>query len=965
MWRGEMWRGLLAWWQSDPTIQQATVVRAAARRVMCAMLSPERLPVLALRQFHQDICRSGAVTRADGRFVDLHSLLDLPRARLQAMLDSGELVTIGNQCLDVSSRVAPQVLPGLEEVRVEDLRDFLGELLHGPGDPEELVQAAAAGDAAVSAACASMILCMCGPQPRGIWTPDRLAGLRRLAMLTGFDEGLAGVHESYASYNEVLCRLRLASEGVLGDALDLDLLLGVLSAQRDPRPWKIAVGLSVPQAEAEVVARHCLAEGFAVIAPADADDPNVARLQAMVPGDCVLMHLRGRIGAIGRVTRPYYEVDPESGDPVARQWWRRIGVHWLAGDRDYGSHLSGARQRFSVIELDWATWWAIAGTYRQLPEYDGLFRPLRGAWVLRCDARRRETLARLERPLPLRDQWTLQISDELPEPGDLVFLWCDGDGPGICARARVISEPRRRPREDRGSAQIDLLYEDILPAPLGPHLLGRDARLASWAMPAGEAAARLSPEQTMALAEMLAMPSERQFLLIADGRQGAGPHPQTVYRFGHGSAGEPAALTAAVSAGTVHCLVYHGSPEHSFVGFGTVTGLTAHGGAPHAAESMELGLELCRFPRRTGDPTLGGRAAPAPAPTRALGRRAGRTRTVLPVSACDFYRVVGAGMGALRAADNAPGLEEVAEQCGAPIAVIDEIERLLRERGQMIFYGPPGTGKTWVALRVAHYLTGGDEGRCEIVQFHPSYSYEDFIEGIRPQVVETREGHSDVTYPVVPGAFVSFCARARADPESTFVFVIDEINRAHVPNVFGELMLALEYRDREVELAHSAVAGNGSGADGRFSVPRNVLVLATMNTADRSTALVDYALRRRFVFYPFFPDDRRFVGAMLRAWLDGNAPHMAWVAELLALVNELVEPEVGRHLLIGHSYFMRPSLTEDTVRDVWRFQLMPLLEEYFAGTPERLDELDLDDLIARAKARAAEATAGGAGGAEP
>ncbi len=952
MWRGEMWRGLLAWWQSDRAIQQAAVVRAAARSVMRTMLSPPRLRVLSSRRFHQDICRCGAVTRRDGRFVDLHDLLGTPSARLQAMFESGELVTIGNQCLDVSPAAGASTLPGSEDVRIEDLRDFLGELLHGSGDPERLVQAAAAGEAPVSAACASMILCMCGPKPRGIWTPDRLAGLRRLALLTGFDEGLAGVHESYARYNEVLCRLRLASQGVLGDALDVDLLLGMLCAQRDPRPWKIAIGLSVPQAEAEVVARRCLDEGFAAIAPADADDPNLARLQAMAPGDCVVMHLRGRIGAVGRVTRPYHEIERESGDAIARRWWRRIGVCWLAGDRDYGAHLSGARQRFSVIDLDWPTWWAIAGMYQQFPEYDRLFRPLRGAWVLRCDARRRETLARLQRPLPLRDQWTLRTAGELPQPGDLVFVWCDGDEAGICARGRVISEPRGRPRGERSSAHIDLLYEDILPQPLAPHLLARDVRMASWAMPAGEPAATLNPEQTMAMAELLAMRSEQQFLLIADGRQGPGPHPRTVYRFGHRSAGEPVALTTAVSTGAVRCLVYHGGPEHSFIGFGAVTGLTAHEGAPNAEESMELGLELCRFPRRTGAPPGGGRAAEGA--TRALGRRAGRVRTVLPVSVCDFYRVVGAGMGAVRCGDDAPGLEEVAEQCGVPISAIDEIERLLRERGQMIFYGPPGTGKTWVALRIAHYLSGGDDDRCEIVQFHPSYSYEDFIEGIRPQVVETCEGHSDVTYPVVPGAFMSFCERARAAPESTFVFVIDEINRAHVSSVFGELMLALEYRDREVGLAHSGVEGDGAGIGRGFSVPRNVLVLATMNTADRSTALVDFALRRRFVFYPFFPDDPRFAGAMLRSWLDRHAPHMAWVAELLTLVNEFVEPELGRHLLIGHTYFMRPSLTEDTVRDVWRFQLRPLLEEYFAGMPERLDELDFDELIAQAKARSAE-----------
>jgi hypothetical protein len=146
------------------------------------------------------------------------------------------------------------------------------------------------------------------------------------------------------------------------------------------------------------------------------------------------MHLRGRIGAIGRVTRPYYEVDREEGGPLERRWWRRVGVQWLAGDRDYGSLLAGSRQRRSVIELDWETFRAIARMYRREPAYDRLFRPLHGSWLVRCDDERFQALLRLDKPLPLRDQLSpapiCASATCTPGPGDTIFL-CHADSGGI------------------------------------------------------------------------------------------------------------------------------------------------------------------------------------------------------------------------------------------------------------------------------------------------------------------------------------------------------------------------------------------------------------------------------------------------------------------------------------------------------------------------------------------------------
>lgn len=948
---GRLWAGLLQSRANDVAHQRMLVMRRGARRAIRDLLELARIGELSLERFLQDVCRFGHVAFPDGHALDAGRLDEIAPAQLERMIDSGELVVVGNQCVEAPMRVCPSVLPGLEEVRVDELRAYLRDLLTSD-DPAVLVNAAAQGKAPLTAACASLVLCMCRDD-FAIWTPERVAGLRRLELLIG-ERGRPEVQDDYRVFCERARGLWDRSGGVLDDLLAVDALLCHLAGAREARPWKIAIGLTVPEAEAAVVARQCLDRGFATIAPDDEDDPNLARMRAIAPGDYVVMHLRGRIGAIGRVTRPYYEIDRRDAPPLDRRWWRRVDVEWIQGDRDYGSLLAGATQRYSVVELDEEAFRAIARMYRQSPQFDRLLGQRWRNWVLRCPDDRWETLRQLDKRLPLRDRWTVRIEGPLPEPGHRVFLMRGGPQPAVCGIARVISEAERPSRDDIGTVRLDLLYERLLDPPAAAAQLAHDARTADWHPPADSALAPLSTGEATAFAEALGLPAERLFLLLADGREGAVLRPQTTYRLTAGAAGQWEQLSAALAQGTVRCLAYHGGPEHAFVGFGTVLAAAPREGAAEADRSLELRLEMCRFPRRAGAAVNPGAAPP---PTGKARNEPGRTRTVLAVSAHDFYRVVGAGMGAASRAPEPTSLDELAVTCGAPLAQLEEIQRLLRERGQMIFYGPPGTGKTWLALQLAGHLVAGDSARLQVVQFHPSYSYEDFIEGIRPRVVEDSSGRSEVAYPVVPGAFRSFCARAGRHPYKLHVFVIDEINRAHVSSVFGELMLALEYREREVELAHSASEGEGGG---RFAVPRNVLVLGTMNTADRSTALVDYALRRRFLFYPFFPDEP-LVSGMFRAWLAERAPGMRWVAELLAIINERLEPDVGRHLLIGHTYFMRPSLDEQAVREVWRFQLLPLLEEYFSGMPDRLAEFDIDELIAEAleRAQAGAASAGG------
>jgi 5-methylcytosine-specific restriction protein B len=252
-----------------------------------------------------------------------------------------------------------------------------------------------------------------------------------------------------------------------------------------------------------------------------------------------------------------------------------------------------------------------------------------------------------------------------------------------------------------------------------------------------------------------------------------------------------------------------------------------------------------------------------------------------------------------------------------PLDWLREVIDLLREKGQVVLYGPPGTGKTFIAQALAAFLTETAGGEQRLVQFHPSYAYEDFFEGFRPRPGETQ---GSIVFDLVPGPLRRMAALADADPTRPYVLVIDELNRANLAKVFGELYFLLEYRTRAVGLQYSP--------DEDFSLPRNLLVVGTMNTADRSIALVDQAMRRRFDFVPLFPGQAP-LKAMLRDWLAANAIP-ATAADLLdALNSRLGDPESA----VGPSYFMSErARTSAGLQRIWRTAIIPLLEERFAGS---------------------------------
>lgn len=257
---------------------------------------------------------------------------------------------------------------------------------------------------------------------------------------------------------------------------------------------------------------------------------------------------------------------------------------------------------------------------------------------------------------------------------------------------------------------------------------------------------------------------------------------------------------------------------------------------------------------------------------------------------------------------------------------------LLSLKKQLILHGVPGTGKTHVARSLARLLTNDRGGAVRMVQFHPAYSYEEFVEGIRPRSVEAN-GRTEVTYPVEDGVLCEFAAEAEAHPSVPHVLVVDEINRGNLPRIFGELLFLLEYRDQAVTLPHSRRA---------FKLPPNLYLIGTMNSADRSTLALDQALRRRFSFVEMPAD-----AAVLASWLEANGCDASFgprVVHLFEELNRKLARDLGPDKQIGHSFFMVPGLTEVQLRTVWEHHVRPLLGDYFAprGIPTGYD---LDRLL--------------------
>jgi 5-methylcytosine-specific restriction protein B len=266
---------------------------------------------------------------------------------------------------------------------------------------------------------------------------------------------------------------------------------------------------------------------------------------------------------------------------------------------------------------------------------------------------------------------------------------------------------------------------------------------------------------------------------------------------------------------------------------------------------------------------------------------------------------------------------------------IDKTEELLAafrgQKKQVILGGPPGTGKTFAAEKIASFLVE-DPDYVEIVQFHPSYGYEDFVEGLRP----TPLSNGGFEFRRTPGVIPRMSARIDGDGESdgdnhARVLIIDEINRANVARVFGELMYLLEYRDKSIRLMLE---------DKKFSLPPNLMIIGTMNTADRSTRSLDIAMRRRFSFFELLPDVE-----ILKKFYINSSNKNDLGQELFdgfETLNSKLRSDLDKHFMVGHSYFMSSTMNAKKLRNIWNQEVFPLIEEYFFDNDDRTSEYSLN-----------------------
>lgn len=269
--------------------------------------------------------------------------------------------------------------------------------------------------------------------------------------------------------------------------------------------------------------------------------------------------------------------------------------------------------------------------------------------------------------------------------------------------------------------------------------------------------------------------------------------------------------------------------------------------------------------------------------------------------------------------------EDFLDEVYMSAAQLHKLKALLRQKKNLILQGAPGVGKTYTAKRLAYAMMGEvDAQRVEVVQFHQNYAYEDFIMGYKP----TAQGGFELR----EGIFCKFCKRAMDAPDKDFFFVIDEINRGNLSKIFGELLMLIEsdYRDKPIQMAYSGEP---------FYVPSNLYIIGMMNTADRSLAMIDYALRRRFSFFEILPgfDSEGF--KKYQQGLDSELFDKMVVA--IQQLNDVIakDDSLGTGFCIGHSYFCNQTVFDkEWLENVVEYDIAPMLKEYWFDDKQKYDQ---------------------------